>query len=434
MGEAQALTAESEDQILKEAETLATQGQWRKAALLLGNGASGLALSARAQGAEAFYYSRAGDHEKAIALFQELCQSQPAEAKWRYYLGFQFQQTEQWDHAIATLEQALRLAPKWLKVHLALGQAYEQAGQLENALSMYRQGRELYKGLPADARLRSVAIFAKLCRRAADLLLARVPQHSEGTGEALECLCESAEAEPHDTNSWYRLGSHLVSLGRLDEALVYLHKAEALGPRKEYVSHKLAQVSLKQGNVDEALRIYEKIPLHRQVPYILRGIAQCYLAKGQPLEAAKKLNQAIRKEPEKFYHYWDFALALIELNARDQAIEALEKANQLFEKEHGKSYKRAMAKIEEILSTLPAGEPISFDNTATPVSTIGFGSVTKYDQSRGFGFIKDRSDGAKVFFHISRVKERTPPEVGSHVKFVRELGEKGLQAARVWIL
>ena len=34
MGEAQALTAESEDQILKEAETLATQGQWRKAALL----------------------------------------------------------------------------------------------------------------------------------------------------------------------------------------------------------------------------------------------------------------------------------------------------------------------------------------------------------------------------------------------------------------
>ena len=226
----------------------------------------------------------------------------------------------------------------------------------------------------------------------------------------------------------------LVALGRLDEALEFLNKAEALAPRNEYILHKLGQTHLRKGNVEEAFSTYEKIPSHRQAPYVLRGIAQCYLAKGKPMDAARRLHQAIEKEPGKFYHYWDFAQALVALKARDQAIEALETANRLFEKEHGKSYKRAVAKAEEIRSTLPPGERISFQNSSAPVPAICFGTVTKYDQERGFGFIKDLSDEAKVFFHISRVKERTAPEIGVRVKFVRELGEKGLQASRVWVV
>src|SRR5262249_24071589 len=132
--------------------------------------------------------------------------------------------------------------------------------------------------------------------------------------------------------------------------------------------------------------------------------------------------------------YWDFAQALVALNARDQAIEALETANRLFEKEYGKSYKRAVEKAEEIRSALPPGERISFQNSPAPEPAICIGTVTKYDQDRGFGLIKDMSDGAKIFFHISRVKERTSPEIGFRVKFVRELGEKGLQASRVWLI
>src|SRR5437899_3429181 len=152
----------------------------------------------------------------------------------------------------------------------------------------------------------------------------------------------------------------MVSLGRLDEALEYLNKAETLAPTKDYILHKMAQAHLKKGNIDEAIKKYQKIPAHRQAPYVLRGIAQCYLAKGQPMDAAKKLNQVIKKEPDKFYHYWDFARALIALRAKDQAIEALETASRLFEKEHGKTYKRAIAKIEEIRPTLPPGDRISF--------------------------------------------------------------------------
>jgi cold shock CspA family protein len=55
------------------------------------------------------------------------------------------------------------------------------------------------------------------------------------------------------------------------------------------------------------------------------------------------------------------------------------------------------------------------------------------DANRGFGFIKDDSDGAGVFFHISRVKERTEPRIGAQAKYLREISEKGLQAAKVWL-
>lgn len=434
MGQAQTRIADSEEQVLQQAEVLADQGEYRKAALVIGSAQTNVLLSPKARGTMAYYHSRAGDHPKAITLFEELCQLQPAEAKWHYYLGYQFQQKEQWNQAVTAYERALQLAPNWVKAHLGLGQAYESAGQGDKAIETYRRGLQLYRSLPADSRLPLVTIYGKLCHRTAEILLAKSNRQPAEVGEALQCLCEGAEATPNDANSWYRLGNLLVALGRLDEAMEYLKKAEALAPRNEYILHKLAQTHLKKGNAEEALRIYEKIPAHRQVPYALRGIAQCYLAKGQPMDAARRLHQVIEKEPGKFYHHWDFAQALVALKARDQAIEALETANRLFEKEHGKSYKRAVAKAEEIRSTLPPGDRISFQNSSAAVPSICFGTVTKYDQGRGFGFIKDQNDGARVFFHISRVKGRTSPQNDARVKFVRELGEKGPQASRVWLL
>lgn len=152
------------------------------------------------------------------------------------------------------------------------------------------------------------------------------------------------------------------------------------------------------------------------------------------MEAARKLYQAIQREPQKFYHYWDFALTLIELGAKDQAIEALEKANELFHQDHGKDYHKALDKLEEVKSTLPPGKRISFDEPSKNTGVIRFGIVTKYNEERGFGFIKDDTEGNKVFFHITRIKGKAVPQVGTRIKYVCEVGEKGLQAAKVWLL
>jgi cold shock CspA family protein len=162
-------------------------------------------------------------------------------------------------------------------------------------------------------------------------------------------------------------------------------------------------------------------------------MAECFLAKGEAIEAARKLHEAIQREPGKFYHYWDFALALITLEAKDQAIEALEKANQLFRQEYGKDYRKALAKLQEVQDTLPSGKSISFDVVSSAPGVLSTGTVIKYNASRGFGFMKDDTDGASVFFHISSVQGRTAPKIGTQAKYLRKASEKGMQAGKVWL-
>lgn len=424
----------TEEQVLSRAEALASDGQWKEAVSLLEGYQQVSTLSIEALGKLAYYRSHAGDYDGAITLYQELCRQQPSQAKWLYYLGFQYKQKKQWPDAIAAYEQSLCLAPQWLKVALELGDVCQEEAQPEKALDSYRKGIRSYQKLPENRRSKLASVYAKLCAKAARMLLTKSNRSPEEFEGAMRLFQESVAADPNDADNWYRLGCALLEADRVEEALDCLQKAETLNPKKEYICHKIGQAYLRKENPDQALKVYERVPHYRRAPYILRGMGQCYMAKGETMEAARKLYQAIQREPKKFYHYWDFALTLIDLNAKDQAIEALEQTNQLFQQEHGKDYHKALAKLEEVRLTLPPGKHISFDVPSSAVAEIRFGTVLKYNTERGFGFIKDNADGAGVFFHISRVKERVAPQIGTRTKYVREIGEKGPQAAKVWLL
>jgi len=252
--------------------------------------------------------------------------------------------------------------------------------------------------------------------------------------EAEYLFKESINADLQNAETWYRLGDFLLKAGNPDEAIQYLQKAESLAPKKEYIPHKIAQAYLKKGDPDQALKVYEAIPHYKRTPYILHGIAECLINKGELKEGAYHLYVAAQREPEKWYHLRDLGLALAQLGDRDQAIENLDKANQLYKKEKGKDFNKILAKIEE-LKEISKGERIIFENPDTSVTTISYGVVTKYNSERGFGFIKDNNDGENVFFHISKVKNRMgiEPSPGLHVKFVKEIGEKGPQASKVWV-
>lgn len=71
------------------------------------------------------------------------------------------------------------------------------------------------------------------------------------------------------------------------------------------------------------------------------------------------------------------------------------------------------------------GKCIAFDAPSLAQLESRFGTVTKYDTRRGFGFIRDDTDGASVFFHITRVKGQVAPPHGARMRYVREVGEKG---------
>lgn len=425
----------NEGEVLRQAEALASAVQWKKAASLLQQYSQANTLSVEGLHKWAYYCSHAGDYDSAITIYKNLSERQPSEARWFYYLGFQYQRKEQWAEAIAAYEQCLMLAPRWLKAALRLGDAYRVVEQLDKASGVYREGIQNYQDLPLSHRRELASVYAKLCAKMARALLDKPRDQIPGElEEAVKLLQESLAIEANDADNWYRLGSAFLETGQVDEALDCLRKGEILNPKKEYISHKMAQAHLRKGDPDQALRAYEQIPEHKRVPYILHGMAQCHMDKGETMEAASKLYKAMKREPKKFYHQWDFALALIALGARDQAIEALERANQLFREEYGKDYQKALVKLEEVRSTPPSEKRISFDVPPSAVAEIRFGPVSNYNTERGFGFIKDEVDGANVFFHITRVQKRVAPKIGTRTKYVREVGEKGFQAAKVWLL
>jgi tetratricopeptide (TPR) repeat protein len=425
-----------EEELLKKAENLKDNENWQEIIFLLRPYYQAGTLPIEGLKILGHSYSRNKDYDKAIVIYQDLSQRQPHEAMWLYCLAYQYRSKKNIQSAIEAYEKSLKIYPKWIKALAELSALYKEAGLIEKALKTCQDGIQVYKNMKPDHQKKFAAIYSKLCAIGAKLICSKKDRAESDINEAEHLYKESITADPQNADTWYRLGDFLLGKGKPDEAIQYLQKAESLAPKKEYIPHKIAQAYLKKDDPVQALKIYETIPPYKRTPYILHGMAECLIMKGELKEGACHLHIATQREPEKWYHHRDLGIVLAQLGDRDQAIGALEKANQLYKKENGKDFKKILSKIEE-LKEMPQKESIVFEKPGTSVTTISFGIITKYNSERGFGFIKDNSDGANIFFHISKVKNRTEqidPAIGFHVKFVKGIGEKGPQASKVWIV
>ena len=424
----------TEDKVLDQAQKSADREEWKDAVACLREYQKTQELSDDALVKLAEYCSRSGYYDEAIAIYQRICQQRPHNAISHYCLGYQYQQKEQWAEAISAYKMASDLSPNYLKITLRLASAYNENGQPREALDTYEKGIEICNQFTEDRREKYASFYATFCAEAARIILSDPDLRSDQYEEMIALCQKSIQADPDNDVNFYHLGCALLEAGYPDDALEYLRKARALTSGKEYIDHKIAQAYMSKGNPDEALSAYKQIPEHRRAPYILNGMAKCHRDMHNPMEAAKALHLAIQREPRKFYHYWEFALALIALEAKDQAIDALKQANKLFRKERGEDYHKAIAKLEKIKESLQDGKTISFEEMHPNELAISSGKVKMYNEQRGFGFIEDDREGIDAFFHITRVKGRTQPQSGTRVKYVRERGEKGFQAAKVWLL
>ena len=61
------------------------------------------------------------------------------------------------------------------------------------------------------------------------------------------------------------------------------------------------------------------------------------------------------------------------------------------------------------------------------------GTVKFFNETKGFGFIRDNADGKEYFVHITGVKETTLHE-NDEVSFDLVEGKKGLNAVNVTLL
>jgi cold shock CspA family protein len=83
-------------------------------------------------------------------------------------------------------------------------------------------------------------------------------------------------------------------------------------------------------------------------------------------------------------------------------------------------------KAEDIEVGVPKQEPID------PADLIRNGVVTYYNQSKGYGFIKDLDSQESIFFHVNGLLDEVQER--DKVTFETEMGQKGLNAIKVALL
>lgn len=85
--------------------------------------------------------------------------------------------------------------------------------------------------------------------------------------------------------------------------------------------------------------------------------------------------------------------------------------------------KKIIVNVEDIEIGVPKHEPIN------PEDLIRKGNVTHFNDSKGYGFIKDIETGDSVFVHINSLTEAITE--GNKVTFEVEMGPKGANAVNV---
>ncbi len=326
--------------------------------------------------------------------------------------------------AITAYEKCVQLYPEWLKAYHELGKLFESMGSVNEAILVYKNGIKMYKPMNSNAQKELSSIFSSLSLSAAKLFCEMEPQEAETLFAASVCSDVS--------KLWpVQYGSFLLKSNRPKEAMQPLQKAYELDQSKDYIPHKLAQAYLNMDDPDQALRVYETIPAHRRTPYIQTGMGKCFQKKGCYKDALALFYQASKKEPTKGYHFEHMGIALAALGDKNQAIACLTKCNSLFADEFGKVSSKILTRIEE-LRNLPHKQNVNLSDFDEPIPADSRGKITAYISERGFGFIEDEIDKQKVFFHIKKVKRGFEPSIGSRVRFLREEGEKGPMASRVW--
>ncbi|HCO39415.1 MAG TPA: DNA-binding protein [Aquificaceae bacterium] len=88
--------------------------------------------------------------------------------------------------------------------------------------------------------------------------------------------------------------------------------------------------------------------------------------------------------------------------------------------------KKSVVNLEDIQIGVAKQEPID------PADLLRKGTITFFNDSKGFGFIKDHISQESVFVHINNLVDRVAE--GDKVSFETEKGPKGLSAIKVRLI
>ena len=364
------------DPLIGQAEALAHSGDWGRAADLLARSELSLLVLEK----RAYYLSRAGRVDEALAILATMRSEYPDDFRPYFLTGYQHLKKGEYRQAALWLEQAASRNPTHLATLDRLGFALSKAGDHANAAKYAASVIKEWYRLDERQRESEVRRYVTACCLLGKRYLRSDPQ------TALEYY--EAATQKDLSNAWplYGLGCALSAVGRHEEAVAALHRASELKPGDVWIELERAAAMIRSGHRESGVRSLIRLKPRLQAWEAERGARVAILAADALL-----------------------ALELIDVAVRSRAVRKHPRVARLREDANHRAQQAGLSPPDKL-------------------SEVHTGRIDVLRPDRGFGFLVDESDGARRHF---RVRGRLRLTVGDRVEFRPRRGEKGPAAEQL---
>lgn len=379
---------------------------------------------------KAWCCSRLEKYPEAIDIYRDLLSRQPNNAKWLYSLGYQFYAQKNYSKSVEYFERALEIYPEYLKVKYRIAYAYLQLSGTENqwtkdvywkAIKHLKDSHIIYANYSSDQKEKDKSTYADICALHGKTML----NSQKYIDNAIELFNLSLSLK-YDEDVQYQLAKGYYLKKDYQGALDNLPKSNK---PSYYVLELEAQILTDNQKYEESNKVLFRIIKFRRKDYLYQRIANNFLSIGNNGKAMEFALKAVSLDGRNYKNYLICGRICNQMKQYKTAIEYLEKARLNKQKKYQCDEPEAIKLIEEInvkTSNYPIDEICVANSLEQQV-----GIISKYNNSRGFGFIRAKLTGKDYFFHIKSVLTNRLPTQGMEVRFEIMQSEKGQVATNI---
>jgi tetratricopeptide (TPR) repeat protein len=207
--------------------------------------------------------------DSAVSAFREATRLQPGNEEYCLNLTRELMDLTRYDEVIAAIQTGLGSNPKSYALHLRLGAAYLASGRYGDAENAFRQLVEANDPLPIsyvglaqvllrtgraqDAVTELIAAEHKLgARFLIEYFLGLALKRADRSSDAASAFAEAVQLNPSSAEAHRDLGSTLLSLGKVNEAISQLEASLHLAPNDVRTRRLLSRAYARSGDMNTA--------------------------------------------------------------------------------------------------------------------------------------------------------------------------------------
>ena len=277
-------------------------------------------------------YFQQNRFDDAVPVLKHACDLAPNSAVPRTLLGFSFFRIGDFPSARRELRAALRLNPGDLNAKLFLARSFVETGDYKPAVELLE---ELRKRDPHNAEVLYTlgTVYSSLATSALDeiqasdpgsylveLLLGKAAEAKQILPDAVEHYKRAIAKAPDNPDLYYLYAHSLWASGNVSDALAAYRKSLALSPYNANANWEAARI-LVEGDPGEALRLVDRaLKTSSEVPeaYMVRGRALMSLGRAQ--EAVDAFRKASLLDPDNGAAHFQLARAYRQLGLTNEAL------------------------------------------------------------------------------------------------------------------